>query len=418
MKALVYYVNPVGWITCKWLRYFWPGCLVSPLNGLRLEERPVPSLPGPDWVRVRTRLGGICGTDVAILDQKQRPDSILQAFSSMPMGLGHENLAVVEEVGEAVDRSWIGRRVCVEPTLSCEPRGISPVCDRCRAGQFGACQNFSGAAAGSAGIPPGTSIGYNSRTGGSLGEYFVAHRSQLVAVPDEIDDELALLTDPLACSLHAVLRADLADVSRAMVYGPGVLGLGVVAALRAVGYTGRIDVVGRSSFAGDLARGLGADDLLRLPARPGERFEAIAARTGGTVQRARLGNYMLSGGYDVVFDCLGTRQALSESLKWTRSRGQVVLVGTGHGGGVDLTPIWFTELTVKGAYGRQIEQYQGRAIGTYQLVHELMARGQLNVRAMLTHTLPIERYREAMEISLNKSAHKAIKVALDFRPAV
>jgi len=415
MQAVFYKVNPVGWATCKWLRYFWGGCLTSRLNGLSLRRVPPPALPGDDWVRVRTLLGGLCGSDLALIAQKQPPNSILQAFSTLPAILGHENVAVVEEVGAAVDPSWAGRRVVVEPTLCCVVRGIDPPCPRCRAGEFGACENFADSAAGTAKLPPGTSIGYSARVGGSFGECFVAHRSQLICVPDALSDEQALLTDPLACSLHAALRCDLQEAEHILVYGAGVLGLGLIASLRAIGFAGRIDALDRAPHLERLAASLGADRFVRLPKPRRERFAAVAGLTGATVQRARFGNYMLSGGYDVVFECTGGAQSINESLKWTRARGQVVLVGTGHGGHVDLTPIWFRELTVLGAYGRQQEHFAGRRIGTYPLVHEMMLSGKLDGGPLLTHTFRIQEYRKAFEVGLNKARHSAVKVAFDFR---
>jgi threonine dehydrogenase-like Zn-dependent dehydrogenase len=200
-----------------------------------------------------------------------------------------------------------------------------------------------------------------------------------------------------------------------LVYGAGVLGLGVVACLRAAGFEGWIDVVDRAAYLKDLAVNLGASEFLILPRAARQRFEEIARRTGGTVHRARLGNYMLCGGYDVVFECVGSVPSVTEALKWTRARGQVVMVGTGHGRGVDLTPIWFRELTVRGAYGRQVESWQGRRIGTYNVVHEWMAAGKLPVRPMLTHTFRVDEYRKAMETAIHKERHEAIKVAVDFR---
>jgi len=415
MRALFYAAKPASWAVCKCLQPFWPRCVLSPLGGLSLRHVDPPALPADDWVRVRTLLGGLCGTDLSIIAQKQPPNSILQAFSSMPMMLGHENVAVVDQVGPAVEKSWLGRRVCVEPTLGCTARGIEPPCDRCKAREFGACENFAADGAGRSKLPPGTSIGYNSRTGGSFGECFVAHVSQLVPLSDSLSDEQAVLTDPLACSLHAVLRTDLSAAARVLVYGAGVLGLGIIASLRAIGYAGRIDALDRAGYLRPLALSAGADDMLDLPAEPPARFARVAQRTGATVQRARLGNLMLSGGYDIAFDCVGSVQSINECLKWTRARGQVALVGTGHGRGVDLTPLWFRELTVVGSYGRQVERFGDRWIGTYELVHELMAAGKLNAAGMLTHTFRIERWRQGMETAMNKGRYKAVKVAFDFR---
>ncbi len=415
MRAIFYDIKPARWALCQVLKHCWCGSLTGKLGGLSLREVPHPPLPGDDWVRVRTLLGGLCGTDLAIIAQKQPPYSILQAFSSMPMMMGHENVAVVEEVGPGVDTAWKGKRVCVEPTLGCTARGIEPPCPRCEAGEFGACENFGANGLGRYKLPPGTSIGYNRATGGSFGESFVSHQSQLVEVPAGVSDEQAVLTDPVACSLHCALRADLSDAKSVLVYGAGVLGLGLVAVLRAMGFGGDIDVVGRHGYLGELASRMGASQVLNLPPQRPARFAAVAKRTGATVQRARFGNLMMCGGYDVVFDCVGSRQSLEESLKWTRARGQTVLVGTSSGGGVDLTPIWFRELSVIGGYGRQMETFGGERIGTYQLVHRFMAQGKIDMTPLLTHTFGVEQYRQAFDVALSKSSHGAIKVAFDFR---
>ena len=414
MRAILYEVNPVGWALCRLAGGRWPSLRTSPLGGLRLADVPPPALPGGDWVRVRTLLGGICGTDIALIAQKQPPNSILQAFSSQPILLGHENVAVVEEVGAGISAEWKGRRVCVEPTLACVQRGIEPLCRPCQAGQFGACENFNNPA-GRYRLPAGTSIGYNAATGGSYGDGFVAHVSQLVPVPEGMSDEQAVLTDPLACSLHAVLRADLSRADNVLVYGSGMLGLGIVDALRAVGYKGAIRVISRHDYLDRLAVARGATEILRPPAEAEARFDTIARATGGRVYRVRFGNLGLSGGFDVVFDCVGSRQSMQESFKWARNRGQVVLVGTGHGGQIDLTPLWFGELSVIGAYGRQVERYAGREIGTYQLVHEMIVQGRLQTEGLLTHKFRLEQYREAFELSMSKSGQSAVRAAFDLR---
>ena len=415
MRAIVYNPKPLNWAACRLLRGFWKGCVTSKIAGMRLCEMDAPPLPGEDWVCVRTLLGGLCGTDLGIIAQKVPIDSILQAYSSRPLLLGHENVAVVEAVGDNVDGSWVGRRVCVEPTLSCAVRGIDPPCDRCKVGEFGACESFGADGEGKSSLPPGTSIGYNNLTGGSYGTEFVAHVSQLVAVPDELRDEQAILTDPIACGLHAALRVDLSVASTILVYGSGSIGLSVIAALRAIGFTGRIDALDQQDYLQPLAVEAGASEYLQLSSKPLRRFARIAKLTGGSVQQARFGNLMISGGYDVVFDCAGVKRSLEESLKWTRARGQVVLVGTGGGRGVDLTPIWFRELTVHGAYGRQVEHLDGREVGTYKLTHELLVAGKIKTTGWLTHTFPLSDYRTAFSVAMHKAAHQAVKVAFEFR---
>ncbi len=425
MKALVYNVKPANYLAAKLLGPLWPGVITTGLAGLKLKDIPEPELPGEDWVKVRTRLAGICGTDTAIIAQQPPIDSILQAYSSTPVQLGHENVSEVVEVGPAVDAAWIGRRVCVEPTLGCVARGIEPMCACCQRGEFGACENFADDGKGKAGLPPGTSIGYNARTGGAYGEVFVAHVSQLVPVPDSLTDEEAIITDPFACSLHAVLRMDLDRCERVLVYGAGMIGLGVIASLRALGYAGQIDVIGLGAVNEQWARQLGGDCWLNLPLPKGgrlsqsrtiaKRSEIVAKHLGIDCVLARFNNPMLVGGYDITFDCLGMTLSTNECLKWTASRGQMGLVATGSGREVDMTPIWFRELTVFGAYGRQLENWQGRQMSTYDMVHEFMCAGKMQVKGLLTHTFGIKDYRNALDVALRKGRYKALKVALDFR---
>lgn len=376
---------------------------------LQLRHVDPPALPGQDWVLCRTRLGGICGTDLSIVMLRQRPDSLLQGFSSMPMILGHENVADVVEVGPGVEPSWKGKRVCVEPTLSCAVRGIDPPCPRCAAGEFGACENFGAAGQGHSQLPAGTSIGYNSRTGGSWGEYFVAHASQLVEVPDGMTDEQAILTDPLACSLHAVLRTNLSRANRVAVLGGGILGLGVVNSLRAIGYDGPIDVFARYGFQGKLAEARGGSRI--MPAEQATDLDTLAAHLGSYVVRTRFRNAILLGGYDAVFDCVGQ---LDACLRIAAGRGQVCTVATASGHGTDLTPVWFRELSLIGAYGRQMETWDGQRISTYALTHQLMLAGKLRTDGLLTHEFPLTDYRHALHTATHKSSTSCVKAAFRF----
>ena len=151
MTALVYQVRPVRWAACKVAGWLWPSAFWSRLSGLRLAEIPVPPLPSGQWVRLRSRLGGICGTDLASIMQRHHPASILQAFSSFPAVLGHENVSIVDEVGPAVTGWQRGDRVVVEPSLSCVPRAMEPLCPHCEQGRFTLCDHFC-----TGPLPPGS----------------------------------------------------------------------------------------------------------------------------------------------------------------------------------------------------------------------------------------------------------------------
>ena len=412
MQALVFNITPALWISTR-LRAALTGAKAfwGPSGPLRLRQVERPTLPGAGWVLCRTRLGGICGTDLAMVRLRQRPDTLLTAYSSMPMIPGHENVADVVEAGDDAGRAWLGKRVCVDPTLGCIARGVEPPCPRCLQGQWGSCENFDGHA-GRLGLPAGSCIGYNSRTGGSWGEYFVAPVSGLIEVPAGLSDRAAVLTDPLAVGLHGVLRSPWPQARRACILGGGILGLAVTAALRAVGFDRPIDMVARHEFQRALARRLGIN--WTGDERALADMSALARQTGGRVVRPRLGRVALADGYDLVFDCAGSPDSFSTALRLAAGRGCVVLVGTGGAGHIDPTPIWFRELTVLGGSGRQLETWQGRPVHTYALVHELMQAGKLPGEELLTHTFTLADYRLAFDTATGKGRTGCVKAALAF----
>ncbi|NOX58138.1 MAG: alcohol dehydrogenase catalytic domain-containing protein, partial [Planctomycetes bacterium] len=239
MKALVYDIKPARWIACKLLGRWMPNVYWSPIGSLRYADVPKPQLPADDWVLLKTRLGGICGTDMAMITQRTHPANIVRSFTSFPIALGHENVAVVEDTGSGVSDWKRGDRVVCEPSLSCIPRAVDPPCASCAQGQFSLCESFGGRGQ----LDKGTMIGLNNFTSGSWSPYFVAHRSQLYRVPESINDEQAVLVDPIACSLHAVLRCRPKQDEVALVIGAGIIGQGVVMAILGLGITAKILII-------------------------------------------------------------------------------------------------------------------------------------------------------------------------------
>ncbi len=408
MPALVYNIRPAQWVACKAIGLLTPAVYWSSQSGLHFQEVPVPPLPGPRWVRLRTILGGICGTDLSSIMQKHHPASILQVFSSLPAVLGHENVALVDEIGPDVQNWQPGERVVAESSLSCAVREIDPPCPQCAAGRFTLCDNFNRGP-----LPPGSMIGWNSFTGGSWAPYFVAHESQLYRVPDDLSDEQALLTDPLAGALHAVLKRPPQSGENVLVLGAGFLGLGVAACSRAIGRQNRLVALCRHEQQARWMRHFGANEtiLVNRSASQAQRYQQVAQNVGGTVLPSRFGHQALVGGFDLVYDCVGTSQSLTDAMKYARSGGTVVEVGTSQIGTVDSTPLWFNELQLTGANGRAFENYNGRRLHTYQIVFELMQQGKLDVTDLLTHRFPVTQYRQAFAALANRRQSGAIKVA-------
>ncbi|MCG3137768.1 MAG: D-arabitol-phosphate dehydrogenase [Phycisphaerae bacterium] len=433
MKAVIYQSSGWRWLVSKLLGGVYPPIYWSELSGLRYRDCPIPELPGEQWVRVRTRLGGICGTDLALILQRNHPASYLQGMVSQPMVLGHENVAEIESVGSAVTGWQVGQRVCVEPAISCRVRGIDPPCRSCAAGRYALCEHVLGqkeqreqdsnaARTEARGLlphhtlPRGAMIGYNRFTGGSWSSHFVAHVSQLHTVPESFTDEQAVLTDPLACALHAVLRAVPSNEASVIVVGGGILAMGVVAAIRALGSKATILALVHRSEQIEHLRRCGADDVVRFSRRDSRRyrFEVIRKRCGGQLLSGRFGNVGLLGGVDQVFDCIGSAESMRDALNYTRAGGTLLLVGTSSIALLDTTPLWQKEIRVLGCNGRQVEEYDGRAIHSYELFYELVQQGRWPLEGWKINTYPLTDFRQALN-DLLRRRDGLIKVAFDFR---
>ena len=153
MKALVYYRSVCRYLLAKGLNRFWPRTFFAGVAPLKLQEMEF-SPPGPDWVVLRPRLCGICGSDLRLL--KGAESFLLEPYASLPAVLGHE---VVAEVAEAPPGSeWrAGDRVVVEPVLPCAVRGVPP-CRYCAAGSLQPLRKLPGGRVGprgDSGLHPG-----------------------------------------------------------------------------------------------------------------------------------------------------------------------------------------------------------------------------------------------------------------------
>lgn len=408
MQAIVFDPPRRLWPLVKLGSMATPRAWIGPLGGLRLRDVPEPALPRNDWVRLRTILGGICGSDLALISLRNHPATFLQRFASFPAVLGHENVSVIEEVGPEVRKWRIGQRVCVDPCLSCIPRAIQPICPQCAAGRPSLCDNVD-----RGGLPPGLIIGLNSRTGGTWSRSFVAHESQIFPVPDEIPDDIAILTDPIACSLHAVLRRPPQPGESVLITGAGIVAVGVLAAIRALRCDNPVTAIVRHPFQQALMRRFGATDA-RIHPRSwsnAQRHDDIASVVRGRRIAARFGNQMLIGGFDLTYDCVGSGPGLSDAMKWTRPRGTVVAVGTSQIAVVDTTPLWFTELNLVGCNGRAIEDAEGRKLHTYELVFDWLRNGRLKLDGLLTHRFRLADYRAAFQTISTRGRAGLIKAA-------
>lgn len=365
-----------------------------------------PELPGQDWVKIKTVYGGICGSDLNLVYLHDSPSA--SPFVSFPFVIGHENMGVIVEKGSGVEGFETGDRVIANPILSCRVRGIEDECPSCRSGNEALCSSFTKGL-----LAPGMSIGSCRDTGGSWGEYYIAHKSQIIKLEDDMKNEDAVLVDAIASALHPVARNFPEDGEKVLVVGSGIIGLMVTACLRALGSKCSITMLARHKFQGALAEQYGADNVVYN--RGGDYYSTFADITGGTLYKPIIGKRVMTGGFDRVFECVGSDTSIDESLRFTRQGGTMVLIGLASAPkGVDWTPIWLKEVTLRGAYWCGTEDIKGKKASTYAHTLDLIREGKLDTKPLVTHVFNIKEYKQALKVASGKSTYKSIKVLFGF----
>lgn len=358
--------------------------------------------PPAGWVRLRSRLCGICGSDLRLLRGEE--SFLMEPYASFPFVPGHEIAAEVLEAPAGT--KWNpGDRVTVEPVLCCEVRALPP-CPACARGDYHVCESFTRGA-----LPPGISLGYTAGPGGGMAEAFFAHPRQLVRLPETVDDRLAVLADSLACALQSVLPHFPGDGQTVLVYGAGILGQHVVRLLRALGSKARVVAVARHRFQHAAALAGGATEALLSPSR-----RELAERLGGRFMPTTLGGGAVEGNADVFFDCVGSAASLQEGLLQLRARGSLVLIASSaRVGPVDVSPLWFRELVVTGSALCGLSTFRGETRRSCDRAIDLLAARPDLWRDLVTHVFPLREYARGFQAAFDKKHSGSMKVALDPR---
>lgn len=331
---------------------------------LRIEERPVEA-PGPGEVRLRLAAGGVCGSDLHYYNHGGFGAVRLRE----PMILGHEVSAHVEALGADVEGFQLGQLVAVSPSRPCR------TCRYCQEGLRNQCLNmrFYGSA-----MP-------FPHIQGAFREVLVADAIQCVPA-DGLTPGEAAMAEPLAVTLHATRRAGEMLGKRVLVTGCGPIGvLAILAARRA----GAIEIVATdlSDFTLSLARKAGADRTINIGSEP-EALTSYAADKGT---------------FDVLYECSGAAPALAAGIAALRPRAVIVQLGLGGDMAIPMMAITAKELDLRGSFRFHEEFATG--VG-------LMQKGLIDVKPLITHTLPLSQAVAAFELASDRS--RAMKAQIAF----
>jgi threonine dehydrogenase-like Zn-dependent dehydrogenase len=405
MRALYFEKSIPKVLISKALRPAWPGVVWSPFSPTQMAEFPDPALPGPRWLRVQNRLCGICATDLSVVFAKADPAIAIAPLlpDSARLYLGHEVVSTVTEVGPGVTRFKPGDRVILDKSFltglspNCLSQEIDPPCRFCAREEFNLCEN-------AANVGP-------QEVGAGWSDGYIGHETSVFPCPPDLADEQAVLVETMSVAVRAVLRRPPQDSDKALIVGAGIIGLLVAQAVRAVSPNCFLAVIAKYPHQAEAARRFGANEIIGRE----DRYAAVARLTGGKRYTGPLNRGMILGGFDVIYDCVGTGETVTDALRWARAGGSVVLVGIDLSPvKADLNPIYYQEVDLIGSKGHGADEWQGRRRHTYDWVIDLLRAGRLRSDGLITHRFPLTAYRQAIAASVSKSAGNPIKVIFDY----
>jgi len=330
--------------------------LITAPGVVELVDAPLPS-PKPGELRVRTRLVGICGSDLHALAGDH-------PFIDLPCAPGHEAVGIVDELGEGTGGPAVGTRVLLEPNLVCGR------CTYCRSGRYNLCDNL---------------VVVGCQTPGAMAEAFVAPANRFHIVPDALSDAGAALVEPLSTGVHAVRIAGDLNGHSVAVLGVGSIGLLTLIVAREAGAS----VIAVSEPRGskrDRAGRLGAQ--LCVDPTAGDPVAAIRRAFGGRA--------------DVVFDCVASQSSITQAITLAEKGGSVVVVGVAS---LDVT------IPLSIVQDREI-RIEGSAMYVASDVEQairLISADAVPVDELVTATLPLAEGHRAFELA---AAGNEVKVQL------
>jgi threonine dehydrogenase-like Zn-dependent dehydrogenase len=380
---------------------FWPGAYFSFSAPLRVQNVPREALAASNWVRVRNRLAGICGSDLHLIyvkgDLRVAPAALP---GRQPFYLGHEVVGEVIEIGDEVQHLRIGDRVVLQYRPNCLSTGALPLCHFCASGYYNFCER---------GELPGP-----LPLGGGWSEEMLLPEQQLFRVSADLSDEQAVMLEPAAVALHAVLRRLPQAGEHILVVGAGTIGLLTVALVRIFAPQARVSVLARYPFQIEQATRLGAEHIIYAQ----DSYQGVQQATKAEIYQGWFGNQMLLGGFDVIYDTIGSQSTLHHALRWARAGSTLVLVGSDlHIMHIDMTPIWYQEISLLGSLSHGIENWPLNTTNkrsTFDIAAELIRQRRLAPEQLITHRFALTDYQHALTTAAGKSQSRAIKIVFDY----
>ncbi|MCJ7788797.1 MAG: alcohol dehydrogenase catalytic domain-containing protein [Candidatus Atribacteria bacterium] len=343
--------------------------VITAPNEYAIKEIKTP-VPGPGEVLAKIKAVAICGSDPKIFNG----DSFGFLPPAYPFIAGHEWSGEIVSLGPDVKSFKIGDRVAGEAHKGCG------FCENCKKGNYNLCLNYGK-----------NELGhhhYGFTYQGAYAEYNIYSIMAISKIPENISYEEASMCDTGGIALHAIELTGITPGGNVVILGPGPVGLMIHLFTKAMG-AGNVIMVGRGDRL-KIASNLGADYIINYEKENVvERIKEITKQIGA----------------DEIFECSGASISIINSIKAVRKGGKIVLIGIPSKWQIDQVPIKdviMNEIQVLGSRGNP---------NVVAKVIDLMARGKINVKPLITHTFPLERMHEALN-TFEKRLDGAMKVII------
>ena len=324
-----------------------------------VADVPVPE-PGPGEVRLKVLVAGVCGTDAHLHVGEFGP--------TYPLTPGHEFVGEVVAVGPGVDAELVGHRVAVDNVAACGH------CIECRRARPVYCENV---------------VAQGVNAPGGFAEQVLTDATRCFLV-DDLDPEVAVLAEPVACVVHGLDRLALAPGADVLLFGAGPTGL-ILTSLLARSGAGRLVVAAPTAAKLALAAARGADAVLQMD------------RTDPEGSDAKL-RALAPGGFDVVIDATGAMAVLATTPGLVRTGGTIFVYGmTAEAALWPVSPydIFRRELTIKGSFAQQF---------AFDRALSALRSGRVDPTGLVTRRFGLDQYADALAAVADSSVVKAVIV--------
>lgn len=325
---------------------------VEPKPGIEVRKVPIPKV-NPGWTLLKIKACGICGSDVHVYEWTPGYEVIVPF---MPCILGHEFSGEVITVGEGTTNVEKGNRVFMGPSRRYRTR-----------------QNRK--------LPKG----YGPFASGGMAEYALVPTDMLWTLPETVSYEAGAMVEPLHVAMQAVFLSKIMPGDRAVILGPGPIGLLTLLSLKASGVY--VFMIGKAVDQQrlKLAKKLGADIILNA-----DEEDPVSAI-----------HEVSRGGVDSVFEATGVPATIQQGLDMVKKNGKVIAIGIHPGpASINMLDLVRSSKHLIGSYGGPL------SVWTRELA--LLAQGLINPEPLVSHKLPLDKAESGFERCINKTGIKIL----------